>query len=287
MNHRPTSRPQPTEVPRPLPPKALSALAERERFLLCLDYDGTLAEITSDPLKAFPSPRAREAIAALAAHPERVALAIVSGRDLDTLRHLLGLRSGMLFAGTHGMEFIGSDGQRYCAPGVEECIGQIAALRDFLARQPSLGRGFIIEDKRIALTLNYRNADPEDARELIARMDDFVRERTPGLIMLEGKMIRETIPAGTGGKGEAVKRFLRETGVPPSASAYLGDDVTDEDAFFALDRDGGRTVMVGAARPSFARWRVSRPDEVADLLCGLAARIAPASSRKRPVSPSG
>ncbi len=281
MNHSPTLRPQPTEIPRPLPRDALAALARRGRFLLCLDYDGTLAEITSDPLKAFPLPRAREAVAALATRPDRVALAIVSGRDLDTLRDLLGLRSGMLFAGTHGMEFVGIDGRHFYAPGVEECIGEIGALREFLAREPAIGRGFIIEDKKIALTLNYRNADPDQAREMIARMERFVSRHTPRLAIMRGKMIREAVPAGIGGKGAAVRRFMREAAVPPPASAYIGDDVTDEDAFFALGEQGGLTVMVGAERPSFAQWRLAQPGEVADLLCDLAARIAPDSSRKR------
>lgn len=275
MSLSPTSRPQPTEVPRPLPPRALAGLAERGRFLLCLDYDGTLAEITSDPLTAFPIPRAREAVAALATRPERVALAIISGRDLDTLRRLLGLSRGMLFAGTHGLEFIGIDGKHLYAPGVEERIGEIAALREFLARETAIGRGFIIEDKRIALTLNYRNANPDEAREMIARMEQFVSRRALPLAIMEGKMIREAIPAGVGGKGGAVRMFMRETGLPASVSAYIGDDVTDEDAFLALGREGGLTVMVGRQRPSFARWRVSGPGEVADLLCDLAARIAP------------
>lgn len=277
MSYSPKPQPQPTEVPRPLPSGALRKLAERGRFLLCLDYDGTLAQITSDPLKAFPLPRAREAIAALATRPEKVALAIVSGRDLDTLRHLLGLRSGMLFAGTHGLEFAGMDGMHFYAAGAEECLGDIAMLREFLASDPIIGRGFIIEDKGIALTLNYRNADPDEAREAIARMEQFVRRHTPRLAIMEGKMIREAIPAGIGGKGDAVRRFIRESAVAASASAYIGDDVTDEDAFLALGAEGGLTVMVGAERPSFARWRVSRPDEVADLLCDLAARVAPDS----------
>lgn len=281
MSPSPPSRPRPTEIPPPLPPGALASLAARGRFLLCLDYDGTLAEISSDPRRAFPIPRARDAVAALARRPDRLALAIVSGRDLDTLHHLSGLGRGIMFAGTHGLEFIDASGRRFCAPGVEQCAGEIDALREFLARETPRGRGFIIEDKGIALTLNYRNAAPDEARKAIARMEDFVRRRTPRLAILEGKMIREAIPAGLGGKGSAVRLFLQQSGVAAGASAYIGDDLTDEDAFLALGREGGMTVKVGPEHPSFARWRVSAPDEVADLLCALAARVAGDGSHQR------
>ena len=42
----------------PLPEGALAALAHRSRVLLCLDYDGTIAEIVDDPARATPHPEA-------------------------------------------------------------------------------------------------------------------------------------------------------------------------------------------------------------------------------------
>src|SRR5260221_1794789 len=100
-------KPEPSKTPAPLPRGLISGQLARGRMLLCLDFDGTLAELTNDPWKAAPLPRAKEAVAELARHPQKLTVAIISGRDLNTLLALLGLRGGLLFAGTHGLEFIG------------------------------------------------------------------------------------------------------------------------------------------------------------------------------------
>jgi trehalose-phosphatase len=99
-------RPDPAQIPRPLPPGLITQQLLRGHLLLCLDFDGTLAELTNDPWQAVPLPRAKNALAELARQPAKLTLAIISGRDLDTLLRLLGLREGLLFAGTHGLEFV-------------------------------------------------------------------------------------------------------------------------------------------------------------------------------------
>jgi trehalose 6-phosphate phosphatase len=270
---RDTSRtPDPLKLPIPLPRGLIADQLARGRFLLCLDFDGTISELTNDPWQAVPLPRAKTAIAKLARYPDKIALAIVSGRDLDTLLRLLGLRDGLLFAGTHGLEVIGRDGIRRFMPGVERCADDIQMLREFIARMIPPDRGFIIEDKRVAITINYRNARPDDAPAALAAFDDFVTQR-PTLQLLHGKMIHEAIPRGVGGKGEAVEFFMRDTAVAGPHTAYFGDDTTDEDAFRALARHSGIGVLVGSARESLAQYRVDGPSDVADLLEDLVARI--------------
>jgi trehalose 6-phosphate phosphatase len=241
-------------------------------LLLCLDFDGTISELTNDPWKAVPLPRAKNAVARLARRPDKLTVAIISGRDLDTLLGLLGLRDGLLFAGTHGLEFIGGDGQRRFAAGVDRGLDDIEQVRRFLARSIPNDRGFIVEDKRVAVTLNYRNAHPDDARDALAAFDDFVAGR-PTLQVLQGKMVHEAIPRGIGGKGAAIEFFIRDTGVTGSNAVYFGDDVTDEDAFRALAHHHGIGVLVGAERQSFAQYRVDGPNAVADVLDDLILKI--------------
>src|SRR5271170_6144684 len=101
-----SSKPEPSQTPVPLPRGLIDSQLARGPVLLCLDFDGTISELTNDPWKAVPLPRAKKAIAELARHPDQLTLAIISGRDLDTLLRLSGLREGLLFAGTHGLEFI-------------------------------------------------------------------------------------------------------------------------------------------------------------------------------------
>jgi len=240
---------------------------------LCLDFDGTLSELTNDPWMAVPLPRAKDAIAELARHPEKLTLAIISGRDLDTLLGLLGLRDGLLFAGTHGLELIGRDGERRFASGVDRCAKDIEMVREFIARSIPKDRGFIVEDKGVALTLNYRNARPDDAREALVAFDDFVSRR-PTLELLHGKMIYEAVPRGIGGKGAALEFFMRDASVPGLQTTYFGDDLTDEDAFLALVPHRGIGVLVGTERQSFAQYRVDSPTDVAHVLEELISRIS-------------
>jgi trehalose 6-phosphate phosphatase len=257
--------PEPDQIPHPLPQGLIAERLAQGHLLLCLDFDGTISELTDDPWKAVPLPRAKAAIAELARHPEKITLAIVSGRDLDTLLELLGLCDGLVFAGTHGLEFMGRDGVRRAAPGLDECAHDIELLRDFLARTIPANRGFIVEDKRVALTLNYRNAEPDDAREALAAFDDFVAQR-PTLQLLRGKMIHEAIPSGVGGKGDALEVLIRTARTEASRAVYFGDDTTDENAFRVLVPQGGIGVLVGAPRKSFAQYRVDHPTDVADIL---------------------
>jgi trehalose-phosphatase len=265
-------KPEPSETLRPLPRGLISNQLARGHLLLCLDFDGTISELTDDPWKAVPLPRAKAAIAALARHPEKLTVAIISGRDLDTLLGLLGLRDGLLFAGTHGLEFIARDGERHLATGVDRSAKDIEMVREFLARSIPKDHGFIIEDKRVALTLNYRNASPEDAREALAAFDDLVN-RCPTLQILHGKMIHEAIPRGIGSKGDAIECLLRDAGVPGSNATYFGDDITDEDAFRTVRSHGGIGILVGPPRPSFAQYRVDGPIDVASVLEDLITQV--------------
>ena len=272
MSRDASRKPEPDQIPRPLQRGLIADQLARGQLLLCLDFDGTVAELTNDPWKAVPLPRAKNAIAELARHPDKLTVAIISGRDLDTLLGLLGLRDGLLFAGTHGLEFIGREGERRFATGVDRCAKDIELVREFLARSIPKDRGFIVEDKGIALTINYRNAQPDDARDTLAAFDDFVSRRQT-LQLLHGKMIHEAIPRGIGGKGAAVEFFIRDTGAAGPNTIYFGDDLTDEDAFRALLPHDGIGVLVGAERPTFAQYRVEGPAAVADVLEDLVLKI--------------
>jgi trehalose 6-phosphate phosphatase len=92
-----------------------------------------------------------------------------------------------------------------------------------------------------------------------------------GLVVQQGKMVAELRPAGAD-KGDAVRAFMAE---PPFAGArplFVGDDMTDEDAFQAAAELGGGGILVGPGRASAARWRL---DDVAGV-AGWLGRLAEA-----------
>ena len=70
-------------------------------------------------------------------------------------------------------------------------------------------------------------------------------------------------------KGDAVEAFLAEPAFAGRMPVFVGDDVTDLDAFAAVERHGGRAVAVGNRLP--ASWRLPSPSAVIDWLDGGAA----------------
>jgi trehalose 6-phosphate phosphatase len=226
---------------------------------MCLDYDGTLSEIVSDPGAAHPLPGVRETLFALAARPDRVRVAIVSGRTIEALHGMLGVVSGVALAGVHGLELMDRDGRYEIARDVSECKRDLGCVRTWLAENVSAGKGFVVEDKGASLSLHYRNADAVVADEVRAAFERFVLERTAKLGLKHGKKVVEAIPKFAT-KAHAVRTFSARAGAG-FVPVYFGDDLTDEEAFTEL-AGRGITVLVGAERQTAARYRVDCPADV-------------------------
>jgi trehalose 6-phosphate phosphatase len=267
-----SQRPEPADSPRVLPPGLLPELLDRGKLLLCLDYDGTLSEITSVPAEARPAPLIYRSLKCLARHRSRIEIAVVSGRELGTLRELLGIRRSIWLVGTHGLEMSDRSGRRQLASGAKDFVTDIDCLRQWMRRQIKAKSGLIVEEKRLALALHYRLAEPSATAAARADLRRFVCRECPRLKIVEGNMVDEVLPQGIGGKGFAV-RWLQESMARPADSiAYLGDDTTDEDAFFEL-RNNGVTILVGPMRRSWAHYRIAGPGAVSALLQKLVAKL--------------
>ncbi len=236
-------------------PPSLSRLAPAALFL---DFDGTLVELAEAP-GAISVPSGLTPL--LDRLSERLGgrLAIVSGRAVDDLRNHLDPKAAVL-SGSHGAELHYADGRSIpvsAPPGLAEAR---ESIRLFAAGS----EGLLVEDKPAGVALHYRLA-PERAEEADAFLEALARNS--GLSLQRGKMVVELRPQGSD-KGEALRRLMGE---PPFAGArpvFVGDDLTDEDAFRAASALGGEGVLVGPARPTAARWRL---DGVADVTSWLEA----------------
>ena len=238
----------------------------RQLFLL-LDYDGTLVPIAATPGEARPGPKLLDLLRELSGLPD-LRVAVVSGRALADLEQLLPLPN-LYLAGSHGGE--------YRLPGgsiIQDPVA-VAAKREIRALLPQVEallagrRGFLCEDKGLSLSLHYRLAGPEESREVVDRFCRLAQTILDqgGLELLTGKMVVELRPRGIN-KGKLVEVFLSQAqGARP---IYIGDDVTDEDAFKAL-AGLGPTVKVDS-RPvsSAAAYRFLQQDEVITFLQLLA-----------------
>jgi trehalose 6-phosphate phosphatase len=130
----------------------------------------------------------------------------------------------------------------------------------------------MVEDKGLAVAIHYREAPAQaDAvLELTARLE---REAEGRIARIPGKMVVELLPAG-GGKGRAIELLLDASPFAGRSPVFLGDDVTDEDGFAAVNRLGGVSIRVGELRATAARYRL---DDVAAVHAWLGALARAAS----------
>lgn len=216
-----------------------------------IDYDGTLAPIVDEPDEAYPHPEAPELLKRLDA---QYPLWIVTGRHLQALESLLAMPLHAI--GLHGAQE-GRIGREVRSLTPDDAAEALRRLRQTVPA----GQGVQVEEKDAAFAVHYRNAeDEEEARARIRAWTDTVPD------MLEavwGKKVMELRPKGLN-KGTAVRRIAED--YPGRTPVYLGDDVTDEDAFAALrDVEEAVTVKVGDGETE-ARYRLDGPDAVIEYL---------------------
>lgn len=208
--------------------------------VLATDFDGTLAPFVRDPMAARPVTGAVQTLRAAAALPG-VTTALVSGRDLQVLRRLSGVADvpGMVFIGTHGAQTSREVGSGLLTREQADLLVALdVGLQGVVAAHP----GSRIERKPAAVVLHTRDM-PEPANSAALAAAAQVAAAHPGCHPLRGKDVQE-IGVIEASKGRALRALAAE--VAADATVYLGDDVTDELAFQALNpARGDVTVKVG------------------------------------------
>jgi len=241
----------------------LDAVAQVPILLVATDYDGTISEIVEDPGVAHPHREAIVALRMLAALPQ-THVAVISGRALKDLATLTGLPEDVHLVGSHGSEF-DLDYATNLSRQERELRERVALELEQIAR----GRnGVTLEHKPASVALHFRNASEEDARhafEAVAQGPASIE----GVYTKHGKEVVELCVVSTN-KGEALSKIRHRCGA--SASVFLGDDVTDEDAF-AILRGPDVGIKVGEG-DTLAPHRISGPSEVARTLAALGERRA-------------
>jgi trehalose-phosphatase len=241
-------------------------------FVLLLDFDGTLAEFNPDPAAPELTPERHQLLIRISQHPG-VSLGIVSGRRLDDLRRRTRLPDSVYHAGLHGLE-IEIDGERTSHPdlpcAIERLDGLAGALRRLLDEFPDA----FIEDKGASVAVHARRVSEDRRERVFARADVLA---VPWIAKnhvrrLEGNAVVEYLPNIQGHKGEATKWIIADVETKlqrPAWVAYLGDDITDEDAFNVITLGIG--VLIGL-RPTAASYKLDGIADVDRFLRWLAAR---------------
>lgn len=245
-----------------------SAVADAPARVLLLDYDGTLAPFRVERDRATPYPEVRHAVERIL-EGGHTRVVVISGRAVDHLLPLLGLDPPPEIWGSHGWEHLEPGKGTDLEPLPEAAREGLRSGREAAREVAPAER---IELKPVSVAVHVRGMDAEDVEtlleELRLRWDRVASAAGLDLHAFDGGL-ELRVPGKD--KGTAVTEALRPE--PAGAAvAYLGDDLTDEDAFRVLEdrREEGGPVMTFLVReerrPTAARIRVSPPEELLDVL---------------------
>jgi trehalose-phosphatase len=234
---------------------AVGRIARVPQLLVACDYDGTLAPMVVDPTTAVPLPESVAALRALAALPQTT-VAVVSGRALRDLAALSRLPSEVHLVGSHGSEFDIGFVERLAPELVDLRARLLARLQAIAADRP----GVRLEVKPASVAVHLRAADPAVAAHVRQAVLSGPAS-WPELHVTQGKEVIELSAIATH-KGTAIDALRMQ--LSASAVLFLGDDVTDENAFAHLHGpDVG--VKIGSA-DTRAPFRVGDPLAAARVL---------------------
>jgi trehalose 6-phosphate phosphatase len=255
----------------------LAGLTTRMRSRLpavFLDYDGTLTPIVDRPEDALISESMRGVVRDLA---RRCTVCVVSGRDRAVVQELMSI-DDLVVAGSHGFDIWSPEGGGIEREEGAEFGDVLASVTDDLRSELGSVEGALIEPKRSSVAVHYRLVDEAARPRLAAVVDSLLASHPDTLKVTPGKMVYEIQPKLDWDKGKAVLYLLealeldRDDVVP----LYLGDDITDEHAFRALDGRGIGILVADledpevAGRFTSAEFLLRDTQEVEDFLDALA-----------------
>ncbi|MDH3460636.1 MAG: trehalose-phosphatase [Burkholderiaceae bacterium] len=246
-----------------------NTIAERVRnreLAVFLDFDGTLAPIVERPEQAALYPAAHDVVCRLA---RLCPVAVVSGRDLQDVRDRVGI-SAVYYAGSHGFDIDGPQNTRHEHGKGVEALPALDAAEHKLRTGLKNIVGALVERKRFSVAIHYRLVSEHDVPVVEQAVDTALSQHS-GLRKGYGKKVFELQPDTEWDKGAAVNWLLQALALDRAEvlPIYIGDDVTDEDAFRALAGRGLSIVVLDHPRPTAAQYRLNDPEQVCAFLYAL------------------
>ncbi len=248
--------------------KKIEAVIKNRVPVLFLDYDGTLTPIVKHPEDAIMADEMKEVLRKCAA---KFKVAAVSGRDMDDLKSKVGVEN-LIYGGSHGFRISGPDDLYREHEKTNEIVPKLNEIEEKLHEIFKGIKGVQIDRKRYAIGIHYRNANDGDVQEIISKADKVIKEN-PTFKKGEGKKIVEIKPDVNWHKGMAVIWITEKLGLNDRNKyipVYVGDDVTDEDAFKSIE-DFGIGILVGShGKETAAKFKLKNVYQVRIFLEKLA-----------------
>ncbi|XP_059450612.1 probable trehalose-phosphate phosphatase J [Corylus avellana] len=262
-------------------------IAEGKQIVVFLDYDGTLSSIVNDPDKAFMTDEMRSAVDEVA---KCFPTTIVTGRSRDKAVEFVKLKD-LCYAGSHGMHISIPSAFLKNATSVdqthitdEQGFINFYAAKKFLYKLKKIKkklqektkgiRGAIVEDNKFCISVHFRCVDEENV-DNVKKIVDSVIKSYPDFRKGEGNKVMEVRPNIEWNKGHALGYLLNTLGFDAYNAdvlpLYIGDDLTDEDAFKFIKNLGRGFPIVVSSMPKRTDASFSLRDtmEVMDFLTKL------------------
>jgi trehalose 6-phosphate phosphatase len=218
-------------------------LSAASRALLMLDFDGTLAPFRIDRFTARPWAGVREILNRIQ-NENKTRLVVVTGRPPREIQPLLQLEKPFEVWGLHGAERLYPDGHSELEEQSPAVRAKLDELTEMLHGDTF---GGLFESKPNAAVVHWRGVSPHTAHEIEANTRTIFETAThiEGLQLLEFERGLE-LRAGRdkGGAVAAVLGEMKASAAGEFVAAYLGDDLTDEAAFKAMNAAGGPHLSV-------------------------------------------
>lgn len=237
-------------------------------IMLFLDYDGTLTPIVNKPEKANIPGEAKKLLEVLSQEPN-CKVTVISGRALEDLKNKVGIKN-IIYSGNHGLEIEGP--QIKFQPALPLRYREaLQHIKSELEHRLASVKGVFVEDKGFSLSLHFRRAPEKQIPFIKASFHEAVTLYLIGnkVKVRPGKKVFEVRLPVEWDKGKIVLWLLARQEVVsidrPIAPVYIGDDVTDEDAFMVL-RNRGLTIFVGKKKSSCAKYYLKDTKEVRKFL---------------------
>jgi trehalose 6-phosphate phosphatase len=246
-------------------PEISKRIALAPYLLLCVDFDGTLTPIAANPEAVTMPESLKELLASLSGKPA-TSVAVISGRARADLQARIDV-AGLIYAGNHGLE-ISSPGRLFVEPTAIESSTALRQLAvELQSRLEPIG-GVLVEDKGLTLSVHYRQVAPDDAEQVRRIVHAALAGSNHPFQLTTGDKVYEIRPRVYWNKGTAVAWVKDHIAHPEALVVYIGDDVSDEDAFAALPND--ITVKVdGSKGDSSAQFEIEGPRDVTKFLAAL------------------
>jgi trehalose 6-phosphate phosphatase len=202
---------------------------KNDKTSILTDIDGTISEIANIPDEALVTPSMQKVLSRL--NNKFKMVGVISGRSAKKAKAMVGV-DGVVYIGNHGMEYIIGN-EIFIDDEALKYLGNIKRSLEKLENgELSKINGLIFEDKGICIAIHYRECELHEntRKKILNAINDSVDASK--LKLTEGRKVVEIKPPISRDKGFIVEKILEK--YDTDRVIYLGDDVTDYDAFIKL-----------------------------------------------------